>query len=114
MPLRRDSNSCSASVSHSDELQLFDLPPLRRALGLLRRQFSQHRSPQGGLAKYSWNRKIRAYYRRKECGCVTHYAYRKKRRNTTVAVNAVNFEPSALAGARIRHLDGAASWEFLD
>jgi hypothetical protein len=29
-------------------------------------------------------------------------------------VNAVNFEPSALVGVRIRHLDGAASWKFLD
>ena len=48
------------------------------------------KAPKGGLSKYSWNRKIRAYYRCKKCGCVTHYAYRKKRRNTTVAVNAVN------------------------
>jgi hypothetical protein len=71
-------------------------------------------APKGGLSKYSWNRKIRAYYRCKKCGCVTHYAYRKKRRNTTVAVNAVNFEPSAVVGVRIRHLDGAASWKFLD
>ena len=38
----------------------------------------------------------------------------KKRRNTTVTVNAVNFEPSALVGVRIRHLDGAASWKILD
>jgi hypothetical protein len=71
-------------------------------------------APNGGLSKYSWNRKIRAYYRCKKCGCVTHYAYRTKRRNTTIAVNAVNFEPSALVGVRIRHLDGAASWKFLD
>jgi hypothetical protein len=28
-------------------------------------------------------------------------------------VNAVNFEPAALVGARIRHLDGVASWKFL-
>ena len=67
-------------------------------------------APKGGLSKYSWNRK----YRCKKCGCVTHYAYRKKRRDTTVAVNAVNFEPSALVGVRIRHLDGARSWKFLD
>ena len=71
-------------------------------------------APKGGLSKYSWNRKIRAYYRCKKCGCVTHYAYRKKRGNTTVAVNAVNFESAALVGVRIRHLDGAASWKFLD
>ena len=71
-------------------------------------------APKGGLSKYSWNRKIRAYYRCRKCGCVTHYAYRKSHRNATVAVNAVNFEPSVLAGVRIRHLDGAASWKFLD
>ena len=114
MPLRRDSNSRFTSTSHSNELQLFDLPPLRRALGILRRDAVKIEAPKGGLAKYSWNRKIRDYYRCKKCGCVTHYEYRKKGRNTTVAVNAVNFEPTALVGARIRHLDGAASWKFLD
>ncbi len=67
-----------------------------------------------GFSKYSWKRKIRAYCRCKTCGCVTHYEYRKKRRNAIVAVNAVNFEPAALKNARIRHLDGARSWKFLD
>src|SRR5687768_751061 len=71
-------------------------------------------APRGGLSKYSWNRRIRDYYRCKKCGCITHYKYRKKRRDPTVAVNAVNFEPSALVGVRIRHLDGAVSWKFLD
>jgi hypothetical protein len=72
------------------------------------------KAPKSGLSKYSWNRRIRNYYRCKRCGCVTHYAYRGKRRNTTIAVNAANFEPFVLAGARIRHLDGAASWKFLE
>jgi len=31
-----------------------------------------------------------------------------------MAVNAANFELSALAGVRIRHLDGAVSWKMLD
>jgi hypothetical protein len=68
----------------------------------------------GALEKYSWKRRIRAYYRCRKCGCVTHYLYRGKRRNTIVGVNAANFEPAALAAARIRHLDGAASWKFID
>jgi hypothetical protein len=71
-------------------------------------------APKGGLVKYSWNRRIRAYCRCKKCGCVTHYEYRNKRRSSTIAVNAVNFDPAALVGARIRRLDGAASWKFLD
>ena len=71
-------------------------------------------APRGGLSKYSWKRRIRAYYRCRRCGCVTHYRYREKRRDTIVAVNAANFEPAALRGARIRHLNGATSWKFLD
>ena len=70
-------------------------------------------APRGGLSRYSWNRKIRAYFRCRKCGCVTHYRYRKKERDTTIAVNANNFEPSVLAGALVRVLDGAASWRFL-
>ena len=72
------------------------------------------RAGRGALEKYSWNRRIRDYYRCRRCGCVTHYAYRKKRRDTSVAVNAVNFDPAAISGARIRRLDGAGSWKFLD
>jgi len=71
-------------------------------------------APKEGLSKYSWNRRVRDYYRCKRCGCVTHYAYRGRQRNRTMAVNAANFAPCALVGVRIRHLDGAASWRFLD
>jgi hypothetical protein len=71
-------------------------------------------APKGGLSKYSWNRRIRDYYRCKRCGCVTHYTYRTKQRKATIAVNAVNFAPTDLLGVRIRHLDGAASWKMLD
>jgi hypothetical protein len=72
------------------------------------------KAPKGGLAKYSWNQRIRVYYRCKACGCVTHYAYRKQHAHPVVAVNAVNFEPSLLVGVRVRHLDGAATWKMLD
>jgi hypothetical protein len=72
------------------------------------------RSPRGGLAKYSWRRRIRDYYRCSNCGCVTHYAYRRKRRDHIVGVNAANFDPAALVGVRIRHLDGASTWKMLD
>jgi hypothetical protein len=70
--------------------------------------------PMGALSKYSWNRKVRDYHRCKRCGCVTHYTYRGKQRTRTLGVNAANFEPSALVDVRIRHLDGAASWMFLN
>jgi hypothetical protein len=71
-------------------------------------------APQGGLSKYSWNQKVRYYHRCGRCGCVTHYTYRKKRAWNIVAVNAVNFELAAIAGARVRNLDGASTWKYLE
>jgi hypothetical protein len=61
-------------------------------------------APRSGLDTYAWNRRIREYHRCKNCGCITHYTYRKKRSSDTVAVNANNFELSAIAGSRVRHL----------
>ncbi len=66
------------------------------------------------LARYSWNKRIRIYFRCRRCGCVTHYAHRRATRGAPLAVNAMNFEPALLEGVRVRHLDGAASWKFLD
>jgi hypothetical protein len=45
---------------------------------------------------------------------VTHYTYRKKSSWNTVAVNAVNLDPAVISGARLRRLDGAKTWEFID
>jgi hypothetical protein len=60
----------------------------------------------GALAKYAWNRRVREYHRCAMCGCVTHYTYREQRARATVAVNARNFEPSAIAAARVRRMVG--------
>jgi hypothetical protein len=49
-----------------------------------------------------------------KCGCVTHYKYRKQSDWNTVGVNAVNFDPTVIAAARIRRLDGAKTWKLLD
>jgi hypothetical protein len=72
------------------------------------------RAPKNGLVRYSWNRRIRYYHRCRKCGCVTHYTHRKTSSWATVGVNASNFEPSLIKDARIRHLDGAATWKLLD
>jgi hypothetical protein len=66
------------------------------------------------LQSYSWRRKIRNYYRCARCGCVTHYTYRQERSWSTVGVNAMNFDPAVIAGARVRRLDGAKTWKFLE
>lgn len=69
-------------------------------------------APRGGLAKYAWRRKVRSYFRCKRCGCVTHYEYRRKGPGYPVAVNATQFDPAVLRGARIRKLDGAGTWTW--
>jgi hypothetical protein len=69
-------------------------------------------APKGGLSRYAWRRKIRAYFRCKTCGCVTHYQYIKKWGRGTVGVNATNFEPDVLQRVRVRKLDGAATWTW--
>jgi hypothetical protein len=71
-------------------------------------------APRFALERYSWKNRIRDYYRCKKCGCVTHYKYRKQSDWNTVGVNAVNFDPAVIAAARIRRLDGAKTWKFLD
>ena len=65
-----------------------------------------------GLTSYSWRHRVRTYFRCKRCGCVTHYRYRKTGPGYQVAVNARNFEPTELRGARIRKLDGAVTWTW--
>jgi hypothetical protein len=66
----------------------------------------------GALARYAWKRRTRTYFRCNRCGCVTHYKYRKQGAGYPLAVNASNFEPVVLKGARIRRLDGAATWTW--
>jgi hypothetical protein len=50
----------------------------------------------------------------KVCGCATHWEELGTSSERRVGVNARNFEPSAIAGVRVRKFDGAASWEYLD
>jgi len=71
-------------------------------------------APRGGLERYSWNKRVRFYYRCAHCGCVTHYTHRKNRLLNTYGVNANNFDPAVIADCRIRHLDGAKTWKFID
>jgi hypothetical protein len=52
------------------------------------------------------------FHRCKICGCVTHWSPRDQR--DEMGVNARLMEPEVVARARVRHLDGAKSWKYLD
>lgn len=66
----------------------------------------------GATSSYSWGRKNIRFVHCKTCGCVTHYE--RNRSTRAIGVNARNVDPAALASARVRRLDGAATWKYLD
>jgi len=47
------------------------------------------------------------------CGCVTHWQPIGSVRNR-MGVNFRNFDPSVIDSTRVRRLDGADTWKFLD
>ena len=66
------------------------------------------------VTKYSWGEKSLAFVRCRACGCILHHERTTPRADGWIGVNARNFEPGAIAGVRIRRLDGASSWKYLD
>lgn len=67
----------------------------------------------GAIAYYSWGNKRLRFGRCATCGCVTHWepASRSRRR---MGVNFRNFDPLNTEAIRVRRLDGAKSWKYLD
>lgn len=63
-------------------------------------------------AEYVWGDRTLRFVRCAICGCVTHWETLGS--GGRIGVNARNFEPGALGPVRIRHLDGASTWKFLD
>jgi hypothetical protein len=48
------------------------------------------------------------------CGCLTHWEHRVPPPDARVGVNARNFDPQELEAVRVRRLDGADTWKWLD
>jgi hypothetical protein len=63
---------------------------------------------------YAWGDRMLRFVRCRTCGAVLHHERARKTRDSIVGVNARLFEPAAVAKARIRHLDGAQTWRYLD
>jgi len=68
----------------------------------------------GGAADtYCWGEKHTQFNRCARCGCVTHWSATDPLRDR-MAVNARLLAPEVLARAKVRHLDGADSFEYTD
>lgn len=68
---------------------------------------------EGAFDRYVWGDKCLALCRCATCGCVTHWEP-TDRTGDRMGVNFRNFDPSVIESTRIRRLDGASTWKFLD
>jgi hypothetical protein len=66
------------------------------------------------LSAYAWGERGIRFMRCKHCGCVTHWAAVKNPGTSRMGVNTRNVDPDILKGVRVRRLDGARTWKFLD
>lgn len=71
-------------------------------------------SAPGATSEYSWGDESLRFVRCKTCGCVTHWEPMHPKDSGRMGVNARNFEHDAIRSIRIRLLDGASSWKYLD
>ncbi len=73
----------------------------------------QIKRERGATMAYTWGHKHLRFVRCASCGCVmTWEAVDRARRR--MGVNFRNFDPADISSARIRRLDGAKTWKFLD
>jgi hypothetical protein len=72
------------------------------------------RATRGSTSAYAWGERAIRFVRCKECGCVTHWEPIKRSGSSRLGINARNLDPGTLARIRVRHLDGAATWKYLD
>jgi hypothetical protein len=68
----------------------------------------------GATSAYSWGDRTLRFVRRRRCGCLTHWEPLRPGGSGRMGVNARNLDPDAVNSARIRRLDGASTWKFLD
>jgi hypothetical protein len=62
---------------------------------------------------YMWDDRSIVFHRCPNCGCVSHWAPVDTARDR-MGVNARLLPPEILARARVRHLDGAVTEQYLD
>jgi hypothetical protein len=64
--------------------------------------------------EYSWGDRFLKFVRCGVCGCVTHWTPASSKAGDRMGINARNLDPAVLALIRVRRLDGARTWKYLD
>ena len=65
-------------------------------------------------SSYLWGPKATRFVRCRHCGCITHWEKTGRAAKPRIGVNARNFPADVLKKLRVRHLDGADTWKYLD
>ena len=68
----------------------------------------------GAADRYSWGSKRLRFVRCATCGCVVFWEPVRKAKSYRMGVNLRNFDPVEVDSIRVRRLDGAKTWKFLD
>lgn len=66
------------------------------------------------LINYLWGDKSIKFCSCKQCGCITHWKSVDAEQSTRMAVNTRMVGRSEIKNIKVRHFDGAESFEFLD
>jgi len=114
MPLWRGPSRNRSKAATIDRVQLLNMPSLRWPMGYYSHKTVRVVCARDAASVYVWRNGALEFYYCKTCGCVTHHERARKRSNNAVAVNARMMEPEAIASVRIRKLDGASTWKYLD
>ena len=69
--------------------------------------------PDAPTHAYMWDDRSIAFHRCRTCGCVTHWTAVDPGHDR-MGVNARLLDPESLARARVRHLDGAGTEQYID
>jgi hypothetical protein len=64
--------------------------------------------------RYIWGDKSLAFVRCATCGCQSHWESLDPAQTDRMGVNARLFTNLDISKIRIRHFDGAVTWQFLD
>lgn len=71
-------------------------------------------SPAGGSIEYVHGDRTLAVHTCRRCGCTTHWLGLDPAPGARMAVNFRMCDPADMADIRVRHFDGAETWEYLD
>jgi len=67
------------------------------------------------VIRYVWGDKMLSLISCKTCGCTTHWeGLGEQTGESRMAVNAALADPADVDSFRVRHFDGADTWEYLD